>query len=95
MAFGTKIVPAVVTRLRCFIQLDHRLIHPLQNLVQFVEVVNIVLEFRFQVTGSSLNINLHDEPRLTIGVDLALTTITYVVDHLLSARVEGVPQRDR
>jgi hypothetical protein len=37
---------------------------------------------------------LHDEPCLTIGVNLALTTITCIVDHLLSARVEGVPQRD-
>jgi hypothetical protein len=35
-----------------------------------------------------LNINLHDEPRLTVSVDLALTTITCIVDHLLSARME-------
>ena len=95
MAFRTKIVPTVVTRLRCFIRFDHRFMHPLQNLMQLVEVINIILELRFRVTGSSLNINLNDEPRLIIGVDLALTTITCVVDHLLSARVEGVPQRDQ
>ncbi|OUW79487.1 MAG: hypothetical protein CBD74_10125 [Saprospirales bacterium TMED214] len=94
VAFGTEIIPTVVTCLRFLIGRNDRFMHPLKNLMQFIQVINIVFKLRLDFTSRSLNIYLHDEPCLTVGVDLTLTTITCIVDHLFSARVESVPQRD-
>ena len=78
----------MMTCFRLLIRRENRIMHTLKNLEQFIEVIDIFFKFRLYIAGRSLNINLHDEPRLTVSVDLALTTITCIVDHLLSARME-------
>ena len=59
-----------------------------ENLVQFIQVIDIIFEFRLGMFARGLYVNLNNETRLTVSVDLALTTITCVVDHLLRARLE-------
>ena len=61
------------------------IVHPFEHLMQLVEVIDIVFKLSLRIAGGCLNIDLHDVASLVSRVDLALTTITCVVNHPSSA----------
>ncbi len=83
MAFGTEIVASVVTRLALFVGviLGFNVGNALEHLVQFREMINVILNAFWRVFDCRLNVDLYDVSNLVGGVDLALTTIAGVVDH--------------
>ena len=80
MTLGTKIIPSLMTRLTRFI-LSVGICYSLEHLMQFREVIHIILQFVDGVIRRGMDFDLDDVTGLISDIDLALTTIANVVDH--------------
>ena len=84
MALGAKVIATMVTGIDILLMCGN-IVHPFQDLVQLIEMIDVILKLSFRLAGGRLNIDLNDVTSLVSRVDLALTTITCVVNHPSSA----------
>ncbi|MEM1070331.1 MAG: hypothetical protein AAGI63_15615 [Planctomycetota bacterium] len=86
MAFRTKVILTVVAGSHLVVGVsDLPIVHPFEHLMEFCQMIDVIVCLDDGVISSRLDVDVDDEARLFFWIDLALTTIASVVDHPSSA----------